>query len=904
MKLAAKSAAAIALLALAAVAGVAVAQDSVEWTSSTEVVMSPASNGSSSSYEVVNKSGIGNFSIELEGKTNTGWDNHSQIAMEDTDSFQYTIGGNTDPIQSEVWLTGNSSPRARAYEKDGDGAVNAESVGVGTNVVCSPFDETGSLACYDADSGAEKWYKSLGSNLVDVSANDNIFSTNGSHTMRFNATGHLIWSAEVGSSNGITVTPDGNSVWVANSSGTATRIDGGTGLIELVTTDLHGTTRHLKSNNNYVFQSSGYSSFPLIDEDTGNEVCSASAPRDSSAIGINSSDYLMTHGSGDVRIHNSSCSTIVNKGVDGTESKIIADMAGKYTIVSTGSKAYVYHNSNMSEVYNVSTSVRGVVFSRNDVPDSFYAIKSAGEDLVKWVPPKEAAVDPAADIDSDGTDEVSYTGTLSDDTKKYDVSISPGSHTLTVTTEQQSTVDVNLKIKERTKTKSPTVEVNGHTTGITGVLDDGETAELTADTAWLQDGTNNVSVLVGDTVDPSIAPDPQVTVRYSHDSVDEVQANVTSHEWLTEANVSRSFNADRDAVELRVPYQSTAYSVESIETRTNGGSWSSMAGSDYELKDGDLAADIGSVSSGDTVELRANTSTIEVHNGSIDIEEPTPPGEPLNTRFSAQNPGSDYYISIGSHTDHTRLHYIEDESWSADPSARITAGGRQHLRLPNVHDGAAARIKREPVEIEPEIGDVDVDVTNSGLPLELDVEQGASQGDPVTYRYLDAETGETYELYSVDKGRVVDTDTAESPAELQGSDTAGVFKIRLESDYCPFCGSSSSGSGSGGGDGAGIPKGDTVVRYGVGALVTMLVMFLVFRRFGDDGETGEGILDRLAENTTWMVLAVVVVAVSGALIRRATEELSQQSFTASWIPVIIAGLVLLVVYGKRRRGGT
>ncbi|WP_152039368.1 hypothetical protein [Salinigranum salinum] len=76
--------------------------------------------------------------------------------------------------------------------------------------------------------------------------------------------------------------------------------------------------------------------------------------------------------------------------------------------------------------------------------------------------------------------------------------------------------DYTLHLRARAGTVDPTVSVNGHATGYTGRLADGETVSLTTDPSWIRRGTNQVTVTVGGEASAD-GPEPGVGLAYSHD---------------------------------------------------------------------------------------------------------------------------------------------------------------------------------------------------------------------------------------------------------------------------------------------------------------------------------------------------------------------------------------------------
>ncbi|MBV0925013.1 hypothetical protein KTS45_12480 [Halomicroarcula limicola] len=446
--------------------------------------------------------------------------------------------------------------------------------------------------------------------------------------------------------------------------------------------------------------------------------------------------------------------------------------------------------------------------------------------------------DPFIDVDSDGTYEVKRSGIISPGTTEtFSVSeLVLSSSSLDVQTDSGSSVQLNTTYRERTETRDVTVTVNGNTTSYGGTLSDGETAALTTDPSWVREGTNDITVSVGGDL-AADAPSPAVGLEYRHDALDEQSVDFSSETWSERYNVSRTYADGVTNATLSIPFSGNVVDVRGIETRVNGGTWSSVPESDRQFDGTRLVAELGDVQAGDTVEVRANGSKVNVGNGEIRIDEPTVAGNSLDTRFTVveQRPG--FYIEVSETDGGSYVHRTVNESWTSENDyVELTASGEQYLFLPNAANGSTALVKTIPLEVGIESGDVHVRVEEGGASPTLAVSPGSTPNDEVSYVWGQTVSGREYELFSESAGLVRDTATAESPVTLVDDDSSETLVIREVND------STTSGGTAGGGIGPSSvgpvdtqdgPLSSPVVLVAIGVLSVGAVALLL-RRFVDD----------------------------------------------------------------------
>ncbi|WP_435145932.1 hypothetical protein [Halobaculum sp. P14] len=424
----------------------------------------------------------------------------------------------------------------------------------------------------------------------------------------------------------------------------------------------------------------------------------------------------------------------------------------------------------------------------------------------------EFSENPGVDIDGDGTPDANYQGILEPgETATADLSgLSTSTTQLTVQTAGSTIVDTAVLFEERTLTTNPRVIVNGHETGgaAVGTLADGETASLDTDTSWIVDGTNNVSVQVGDGTLSSDAPTPQVGLNYSHSAEVLVSTSYVGGSWVERYNVSYTFSGDREDPTVTVPFSNTIYDIRTVEQRVGDGAWTSVPSSDWTLQNGttlvvhvsDADGSTG-VEAGDTIALRTTGYKANAVDGSITVTDPTTPADAtLDAGIRIDSVGDQFRIGVGGTEFGDRLHYAHSESWkSPAETAVIGADGTQALFFPNAKAGGSARITTLPVKPIPANGDVGVSVVDADGPVLAVGPGNAGAGSEVTFRYLGSSAGETYGLYSLDAKRYVDKSEAGAAfVDLVDDDSEEQLAIKQPSS------DGLSGTGSGGGVGGNV----------------------------------------------------------------------------------------------------
>jgi hypothetical protein len=472
--------------------------------------------------------------------------------------------------------------------------------------------------------------------------------------------------------------------------------------------------------------------------------------------------------------------------------------------------------------------------------------------------------DPSIDVGGDGTTEASASGIVSPGTTETlelsSLSNTDSSATVSTTA---GTADVAFKFKERQRSVDPAIIINGNRAGYTGTLDDGQTVQVDGSTSWLSTGSNTVEVRVGENVGTD-APNPQVELVYKHDATDRINQTYTDQKWSESYDVSKQFNSSQNDVTVELEHSKEIVAVRSLEYRVNGNSWQELTSQAYDLNGTTVRAELGDVSAGDQVDVRTAASKVQVKNGDITVEDPTPPGQKLDTAIRMDSWGSDSYIRVRSDSDLIR--YTYNESWTApDEFVEIRETGEQRLYMPDATSGSLARVSTIPVEANTSTGGVEVSVENpSRTEPEFVVRPGpGGGGDKVEFTYLNAQDDKDYILWSVSEEIVRDSGTANSPITLSDDDSSETLAFLVDD-------SGSSGGGSGGSTGlqdslqgaasgavnAGTSLSDVGIILVVGGLIAGA--WVLSRQFGGASLSWEYLI--IAEGVVGGVLALELLS--------------------------------------------
>lgn len=356
-------------------------------------------------------------------------------------------------------------------------------------------------------------------------------------------------------------------------------------------------------------------------------------------------------------------------------------------------------------------------------------------------------------------------GDLGGGSASKSIDLTRGSKTLDISHDGPGSVSYDLSYVETSLPANPSININGNTTGYSGTLADGETANLSVNKSWIQSETNEISVSINSL--STDAPSPAVSMDYGHETTDKITVNYTAEGWTERYNTSRTFSSTQDNPTFSVPFQGTITEISRLEERTDGGSWESVPSSRFSLDGSELTVQLddgdgdGDVDAGTNMSVRVAGRHVKAVNGAISVTDPILPGEDADVEFRIDSKSSGFYIDLSNVPD-AGVRYTYQESWSSSEDHMIvTAEGDKRLKLPNAPSGGSARVTFVPVTVTPESGDARVSVADPDEPT-ITMGPGSSSGDDVTIRYLEASTGTTYNLYSTSRDRIVAKEEADA----------------------------------------------------------------------------------------------------------------------------------------------
>lgn len=416
---------------------------------------------------------------------------------------------------------------------------------------------------------------------------------------------------------------------------------------------------------------------------------------------------------------------------------------------------------------------------------------------------RDATVDPSIDIDSDGSTDASYSGMLANgESATASLSALPlSTSSATIGTASQSApVSTAVSYTEHTLPSDVGAVLNGESVNVSGPLSDGEQVSRTFNSSVLQEGSNTLTIDIGDGSLSSDAPAPQIGLGFQHSATDQINVTYQARAFEERYNISRTYaDATSDAT-VTIPFESSSViGVANVEYRVNGGDWSPVPPSHYRFESTTLDVHVADayeaqIPSGATVDVRAAGRKIDVSNGEVTITDPSKPGEELDTQLQINSRQSGFHINVGPTANGPRIHYATSSLYPTSDYSVIEADGDQKVYLPDSETGDTFRMQYLQTQAIPEKGDVKIRVKKAGSNPELAISPGPmGGGDPVTYRYYRTTSGVKYLLESLTNKLVRASDIANSPAILEDDDSDELLAIVADGDT-----STDSDSGGGG----------------------------------------------------------------------------------------------------------
>jgi len=426
-----------------------------------------------------------------------------------------------------------------------------------------------------------------------------------------------------------------------------------------------------------------------------------------------------------------------------------------------------------------------------------------------------------ADVTVEGDSSVSF-GSLSDgETATETVPISLSTDQLNTSTSTSSDLEMSVEYTERTETVDPIVSVNGHDTGYSGRLSDGETVTLDADKSWIQEGTNTISVSApGGSGD---APQQTVSLNYQHRSTDQVDVEHQSTAWEESFNVSRTFADATGSPTLNATFSTNVVTIETAEYRINGGEWSTVPS--YQLKGTTLVAELPDVSSGDTLTVRATGRRVQARNGEIRVLEPTVYGDDLDTKIEVVSRSEGFNLDVTETQSSAQTHYLANPSWDSDTYVYRDSNGRQAIYLPNANAGSTARVRTSELIVRPSRA-IEVVVEEPQTPR-FRLRAGDTAGsDSVEVEWSDVQSTETYTLVDETNDRnVINSEVTNGAVTFTTDGDAITYSITVAEESSGAAVAVGGGGGSGGGFGL-----DVFALFG-GLAVGLIGLTWAGRRF-------------------------------------------------------------------------
>ncbi|EMA59921.1 hypothetical protein [Halorubrum kocurii] len=387
----------------------------------------------------------------------------------------------------------------------------------------------------------------------------------------------------------------------------------------------------------------------------------------------------------------------------------------------------------------------------------------------------DGSLSPEVDTNGDGSAEVSSTDLLTDG-ETTTATIDPSIADTWNISATGNAPTVSAEVTERTKTSDPVVKVNGYETEHSGTLADGETTSLATNEAWVENGTNTVTI---NTNSPERGPESLVGFEYAHDASGTTQSvEVSATSWTERFNVSNTYPSAVSDANAVLTFDDSVAEIKEVEYRVDGGEW--KAPPSHELNGTDLEVQLGDMGADTTVDVRATGHKIRTYDGAVEIVEPTVEGDELATEVEITNMTEDamFGLRVDGTATGERVHYATEESWSGESAhVEITESGTQILRAPDANVGSIMTVRSSPISVEPNVGAVEVLMEDASEPR-FSVRDGNTIGaDQLDVTYYDTISGDRYALWSETNDVEVDAARAQSPVTFTASGSTETYSI-------------------------------------------------------------------------------------------------------------------------------
>lgn len=839
---------------------------------------SPATDGTSYTYELSDSEEASNFTVDLTGNTHRETRTDAQSALYNGDGFSIDVDGTTaaeGPASGspELTMIGGAPDQQQVFD---DSAGDIWSIDVsGTTLYTG--NRNGLVRSYDLTTGSLNWEISQGSEVNAIAVDDsNIYvgDTDGRIAAYDLGTQTEQWSDTGLNGNIETITVDGSHVYVGRTTVDFRAYD--------TAGNLEWTNGNIDWNYgqdvdaNHVVQTDG-DNVMLLNKSDGTAEWTETSYTGTRSAATDGTTLLFgaDHDSDDVsdrlvamdKNQNVQWTVDFGTGIAFYDS-IAVDSDRVYVGLDNGSVAIVDRSTR--EIVQTYDGHLNQVRSVKADADNFYT----GSDDNQAHVVRHATRD--ASVSVDGSTVVSQTGRLEGgETVTGSVSLSTGSHSVDVSSD--GPVDVRLDYTEVTETVDPSVEVNGDIYRHAGTLADGETTSLDVSTVSLTSGMNTVNISVSESYSGPIG---QVGLDYSHTATDAQSVDYGGETFSERYNVSKTYASERTGETLSIPWSGNVVGVRNLEMRRDGGSWTTPS---YSMTDGTLEVEIGSVSEGETVEIRTTGTKVDPRNGEITVTDATVLGDDLSSEIRIDDYSSGFEIGVSGTLSGNETHYTHSESWSNPQTyARVGSSGEQSILMPNAGSGSTARISTIPLEPQPQDGHIDIRVRSTGSEPEFEVLDSSSTSS-ADLTWHDTTSGATYQLYSLTTDAEVDRAEASSPVTLTHDGSAEILAIYQ-------LGSGGSGGATAGPTGTASSQPLMLIALVIAGL---LAIYIVSRRMGDESISGGMLL--VAGSAIVALLAIQSMA-PGILARSIGSGLE------SAMPILLLGSIGIIIVWLRSRG--
>lgn len=852
---------------------------------------SPAENGTAYSYELADSEQTDNLTVTLTGNENRI--NHTQSYTEQTNgnTFSHDVDGTTAPEAATVSLKGTLTPGTGKEQWEnlyGERVWHTEVSGTGETVFAGLGD--GTVKALDSD-GNEVWSASTGGQVTGMDYGENnlyVVDAVTDSVVAINPDdGSEEWNISISSPQSVEYDGKDGVVYTGTQGGVIHELDAVDGTENWQTTAHSSRIRGIDTDSTTVYSGGSDETVTATKKSDQSEVWKISHNTTVSGVNVENGTVYSSLWNGSVAAHSASDGSFDSWMVNSEErlTGVISPQSSDLIYAtSTDNRLYaLYPGDNGRIVWDFRIAENTLYDADSDDSGSLYV--GARDGSVTKIKDGDESIDPSVALD--GTTIASHSGRLAEgETVTEPISVALGVNDFSVGSTDGSAVDVTLEVEEITETVDPSVVINGDTYDYFGVLADNETTELDVSTASLTNGSNTVDVVVSESYD---GPVGQMGLDYSHSAASEQEVDYASEAYSERYNVSKTFAADQEDATLTIPFASTVVDVRQLETRTNGGTWSTVSSSNYELDNSSLVVDLGNVAAEDTVEVRTTATKVRVTDGSITVTDPTVLGDGLATEIRLEEIGSNFGIGVSSTAYDDEFHYTYSESWSNSQSyAHVENDGTQELKFPNAGAGATTRLGTIDLGVNPESGAADVRITKSGSEPEFVVRE-SSTAESIDFEWRETTSGHVYQLYSQTADGEVDRGEASSPVTLtysgSGGETLAIFDL------------GTGGTNAGGGGGGGVTSSSTSPILLILAIVGGLAgLYLVSRRTGDDSISGMALF----------AVGAVVMGILGmqALAPRILADWIGRGISEALPLVLLAGAAIAIVWLRQRGNDT